>query len=163
MVNIWMNILIAWMSHGEYVHGNGRFSLVIAHVCMSHSEHINESWHTYGWITSHIWSEHINESWHTYGTHMDESRHTCHGTHESWHTYGTHMDESRHTLMSHGTHMKWTYQRVMAHIWHTYGWITSHMSWHTWVMAHIWHTYGTHMDESRHKLMSHGTHMKWTY
>ena len=36
---------------------------------MSHATHVDESRHTCGWVTSHIWMSH--------STHVDESRHTC--------------------------------------------------------------------------------------
>ena len=36
---------------------------------MSHSTHMNESWHPHEWAMSHIWMSHgtrMNKSWHTY-------------------------------------------------------------------------------------------------
>jgi len=70
---------------------------------MNHVTHVNESCHTYGWVTlrvrtyiyewvmSHIWMRHV----------------TCANVHE-WTSQVTHMDESCHT-----------YERVTshAHIW----------------------------------------------
>jgi len=60
--------------------------------------HVNEAWHAYEWVTSHIWMRH--------GTHINESRHTyeCVMLH-MWMRHDTFMNESRDThewVMSHG-------------------------------------------------------------
>jgi len=65
---------------------------------MSHGTRMDESWHTYGWVMTHIWMSH--------GTHMNES----------WHTYEWVM---AHIWMSHGTHMNKS--------WHTYEWVMAHI------------------------------------
>ena len=58
---------------------------------MSHSTHMNGSWHTYLWVMTHTWMSigtHVIESWHTYvwvivhiwkshGKYMNESCHAC--------------------------------------------------------------------------------------
>jgi len=65
---------------------------------MSHVTHMNESFHTYEWVMSHIWMSHV--------THMNES----------WHTYEWVMS---HIWMSHGAHLN--------ELCHTYEWVMSHI------------------------------------
>jgi len=62
---------------------------------MSHVTHVNESHHTYQWVTSHMSMSHI--------THINESRHTC-----QWviHTY---QWVTSHISISHRTHINESY------------------------------------------------------
>jgi len=57
----------------------------LSHVWMSHITRLNESCHTYEWITSRIWMSH--------SAHMNQSWHTCMSNHLS------------HVRMSHSTHV----------------------------------------------------------
>jgi len=82
---------------------------------------MNESCHTYEWVTSHIWVIHVtlmNESRHTYESfmlhswmsHVTHMSHSCY-THEwvtshTWTMHVTQMNESHHA-----------YERVMSHVW----------------------------------------------
>jgi len=42
MAHLWDTNVV---SHGE---------IVMAHIWMSYGTHIDESWHTYGWVMAHI-------------------------------------------------------------------------------------------------------------
>ena len=71
---------------------------------------MNEPYHTYEWVMSHIWMSHV--------TRMNESRHT----YERWNMIQIKAYERvmSHIWMSHVTHMNescHTYERVMSHIW----------------------------------------------
>ena len=57
---------------------------VMAHICMSHGIHMNESRHTYVWVEAHICMSH--------GTHIYELWHTC-----VWVTAHIGMSDSTHT------------------------------------------------------------------
>jgi len=95
-------------------------------VQMSHVTHMNESYRTYEWVMSHIWTSHVTD--------LDSLRHSrvkaerfvykCNVVvYGLWHsTYCT----------SHVTHMNGSY--------YTY----------EWVMSHIWMSHVTHTNESCH-------------
>jgi len=95
---------------------------------------MNESWHTYEWVTSHIRMSH--------DTHMNESCHTYHVECYEW--------VMSHIWMSRGTHMNES--------WHTYEWGMSQIwmrpitrmnkSCYTneWVMPHVWMSHVTYMN-----------------
>jgi len=87
-VHIWISY-ITWMS---------RF---IRRIWMSHVRHMNQSLHTYEWVTMHIWIINV--------THPNESCHTVDKHAKPWHTYGwvmTHMCMSHVRIwMSHVAHM----------------------------------------------------------
>jgi len=110
-------------------------------VCMSHVTHVNESWHTYEWLMTHIWMSHgahTNESCHmwmrnnTFEWVYRQVQQTMHGVYESY----------QHTWMSHVTHecniielcQIWmssvAYERViapwMSHV--RFEWVLSHMN-----------------------------------
>ena len=87
--------------HDSFISHVTSFNFFLSERVTSHICHMDESCHTDGWVTSHIWMSHV--------THMDESRHT----------YGWVMS---HTWMSHGTHMDESR--------HIYGWATSHAHTH---------------------------------
>jgi len=96
---------------------------------------MNESWHTYEWVTSHIWMSHV--------THVNESCHTYRVMSHIWMSHVTHINQSRHT-----------YEWVMSNMWMSH---TSHMNEsrnasHIWIHhgRHIWTSHGTHINESRH-------------
>jgi len=107
----------AWVSHStrkkELWH---TYEWVMAHVCMSHVTHVNETclkpYHTYEWVMSHIW-------WIV--PHARMSHALCHtvATHRTAPFDGPELVLA-HMWMSHGTHMheSWhTYDclRVMSH------------------------------------------------
>jgi len=68
----------------------------MSHVCMSHVTHMNESCHTYAWVTSHVCMSHV--------THMHESRHTY-----AW--------VMSHIWMSHTHSTSRAYESVMSYTW----------------------------------------------
>jgi len=128
---------------------------------------MNESWHTYEWVTAHM-----NESCHLYRK-DDACMMSCMWL-ASFVSPGTHMSESQHIFewvmvhisMSHVTHMKKAshiQKCVMALTW------TIHESWpsYDWVTSHISRSHGTHINESCHAYeggkshteTSHITHM----
>jgi len=114
---------------------------------MCHVTYVNESWHTYEWVISHVWWSHI--------TQMKHGQSRCFHSavcNESWHMY----------------------ERVISHVWinsyHTYERVSSHK----WDMAHrdvmtpqSAMSHETHMNESCHTYegvmshicMRHVTHM----
>jgi len=122
----------------------------------SHVAHMNESCHTYEWVTllirmSHV--THVNESCHTYKWVMSHI----------WMSHSTHMNESRHTFEWVMSHIEW----VKSHIWMSH---VTHMNesrhMYRWVTSHTWISHVTHMNEPRHTYrwepstwMSHATHM----
>jgi len=102
-------------------------------LCMSHVTHMNKSWHTHGWVMSHIWSimSHTRE-W--FISHLWKSEsvmsHTC-----DWFI-------SR-LWTSHVTHEWVTDANCMT--------ITSKdqvRAAYEWVMSHIFTSHVTHMNES---------------
>jgi len=95
--------------------------------------HMNESYHTYEWVMSHIWMRPV--------THMNASRHTYEWVMSHiWMGRVTHMNESCQT-----------YECVMSRIWRSH---VTHMkeSCHTYecVVSHIWMSHVEHMKESCH-------------
>ena len=113
----------------------------------SRGTHMNESWHTYEWVMTHVWTSHgplENESWHTYKwvmAHVWMSHSTR--MNESWLTWEWVMSTS---TLSHG--------RRMNESWHTYAWVMSRvrMSHIKWILSHgtrmtFWH--GTRMNMSK--------------
>ena len=135
---------------------------------MSHVAHVNESWHTYEWVTSHIWMSHdthMNESWHTFNewyhtcdwvtSHMHASRHTHeYVTWNTWMSHVTHMNESCHAYACFlNFHMFTGEQRFLdsSHATHMHALRhTYESSFHTYkrVTSHIWMRHVTHMNES---------------
>jgi len=85
----------------------------VSRICMSDVAHMNEPYHTYEGVLSHIWLCHVKYDW--------VISHT-------WMCHVTHMNESC-----------CTYECVISHIWMSH---VTHMndSCHTneWVMSHIW-------------------------
>jgi len=149
----------------------------MAHIWMSRGTHMNESWHTYKWVTAHTWickifimlcfrSWVMAHTWMSHGTtHMNGS----------WHAYEWVL---AHVYISHGTHIDVSCQTDGWVMWHAHAHLNdvifqvcvcvmshgTHMneSWHNaheWVLAHIWmsHTYEWVM--AQRIWMSHGTHM----
>jgi len=128
----------SWMSH--VTHMNESWMSHVTHMNESASHVMNESCHTYEWVTPHTWTSHvtrINESCHTYDRVMS------------------------HTWMRHGTH---THESFHIHTWacHEIGGALTHV---LRVTSHKWR-HVTHVNESRHKCewvmankqMSHVTH-----
>jgi len=100
----------------------------------SHVMRVNESWHTYGWVVSHIWMGRV--------THICECPSPDKYLHESRHTWvmahvGRVISPSSPTNLSHVTLITHELALVM----------------------HIWMSHGTHMDQSEGTRMSHDTHM----
>ena len=142
--HIWMNhvthmnesdhithVTYAYMSHVAH----RSYRVISHHTCHTCIHvHINESYHTYEWIMSHMWSQGHRSTpsrlviWISHAAHMNES---CH-------TYECVMP---HVTMRHGTHINWsrhTYECVMSRIQISH---TIHM--HT--KSHV-----THINESCH-------------
>jgi len=104
----------------------------------SHVTQLDESWHTYESVMSHIWMSHV--------THMNESCHTYEWVmSHKWMSQVTHMNESYlqpiacevSFLLSQIATSR--IDRVMSHIWMSH--VTNMFeSCHTcgWVMSHIW-------------------------
>ena len=92
-------------------------------IWMSHVTHMNESWHTYEWVMSHIWTSHVTNSacglnhsivvvtpLHSHHTYERVMSHI-------WTFHVTHMNESCHTyewVMSHTAHAVWTIQSLSS-------------------------------------------------
>jgi len=68
-------------------------------MCMCHVTHMNSSYYTYKWVTSHIWTSHVtrsNASGHTYSWVMSQT----------WMSLVTHIERvMSHVRMSHITHV----------------------------------------------------------
>jgi len=106
---------------------------------------MNESWHTYEWVMSHMWMSHV--------AHMNESCRTCECV-------------MSHISIGHVTHVNescLTQEWVMSHIWIGHEhlrarlrciWMkhVTHMNQschtHEWVMSHIWMSHVSHLNES---------------
>jgi len=129
---------------------------------------MNESYHTYEWIISHIWMSH--------GTHVNE---LCHTMSHIWMNLVIHLNGSCHTY-------EWVMSRtydasITSHVWmchlsyewdmtHTYECATSYMNetWHTHMNAplpilmrldtHIWMNAPWHS----HKRFTPFDHFLWT-
>ena len=106
---------LVWLPSSSTFHGTLRFTRT----------HMNESRHTYEWVTSHIWMRHV--------AHMNESHHTY-----EWDTSHTYEWVTSHIWMSHVTRTNESR--------HTYEWVTSH----TW-MSHVTHA---NESRHTHALMS---------
>ena len=147
----------------------------MAQLCcqMGHVTHMNESCHTYEWV-SRIEMSHVDVrfEFEVYGfvclghnqyrflgfsqTAVKMAQLYCEMCHV------TRMNQSCHTY-------EWVSRIYMSHVTHineschTYDSVMSHMneSCHTyeWVMSHIWMSHVTHMNQSYHIWMSHVTHM----
>ena len=100
LLYISMSHMNIWMSSIIHINESYEWNMTIPH--------INASWHTYQWVTSHtphaymgthvmthVMSsvEHTLNKWLRHGTHMNESRH---GTHMNESRHVAHMNESRH-------------------------------------------------------------------
>jgi len=98
--------------------------------------HVNDSSHTFKWVTSHKWiTEHI---WMSHITHTGARMLNI-----VWMSHDTHMNESRHTckwVTSHIQVRRYSLSREWVESCHTRQWVTSH----------IWMSHVTHMNESRH-------------
>jgi len=88
-----------------------------------------------GWVMSHVWMSHMHESCRTYECHICTSRVTC-----NWVT--AHMHESWHTRCALSPRTSVGVGGCMSHV-------TRMNESYAWVMSHIF--------ESRHICMSHGT------
>jgi len=91
-----------WMSHVRYERVMSRLSLrhkIIdeSHVWMSHVTRMNESRHTYEWVTSHVWMSHV--------THQFAAPNLWWITrmNDTYERVMSHMNESHHIWMSHVT------------------------------------------------------------
>ena len=137
------------MSHVARIHES--CLTVISHVQMSHAvrhiTHTDESrrtsYHTYKWVTLHIYTSHVSQSYHTYKwgkSHVISHIQMSHVARDI-----THTNESRRT--PYHTYKWVAYARVVSHsvacvallkrqesrpTHHIYGWVTSHTS-----MSHV--------------------------
>ena len=94
----------------------------MSHIWMSRVTHMNESCHTYEWVTSHIWMSHVtlmNESCHTYEWVMSHI----------WMSHVTHMNESCHTY-------EWLIH--MCDMTHSYVWHLSRTAPHKKTHSYVW-------------------------
>ena len=127
--------IMSHISMGRVSHIQGimstHMSIDSCRIRMSHVGHMNESRHSYEWVTPHIWMSHV--------THMNESRHTYEWvTSLIWMSHVTHMNESRHTYewvmshvwMSHVTHMN---ESCLTHTGHNV-----HARVHSWAFSSAW-------------------------
>jgi len=123
---------------------------------MGHGTHMNVSYHTYEWVTAHIWIvvSHTNDAYHIQTIHLilNESRHTDKWvTAYIWMSHATHVNESRkHTdlittqglpwvrvpTLNHVTHLGHIRMSHVTHMSHIYEWVTSH----TWATSHTYDT-----------------------
>jgi len=134
-----------------------------AKLCPSHGTYMNESWHIYEWVMSHIWLSHITQRWQVVqsarnqaeGFELDEQQweaewQVSHVTHVtvSWrmHSCDLHMDELLHIRMSYSH----TWMSFL-HIWkdHVVLMRESFCA-YEWVMSHPWVSHVAHMKESCH-------------
>jgi len=100
----------------------------------AHVTCMNESRHTYKWVTSNVWVSHDitpNEKWNIFQCLIVKSV-----------SHVTCVNESRHTHIreSHVTHIYVSHVTCMDESRHTYKWVTSH----------VWMSHITHMDDPRH-------------
>ena len=113
---------------------------------------MNELYHTYEWVMSHIWMSHI--------THMNVSCHNKQELNESCHTYDWVMS---HTWMSHVTHTNRNHDHAT---WGQQGTHTQHTATHCNTLQHT----ATHCNTLQHTamIMLHGdnkvrSHIKHSY
>ena len=151
-----------WMSQVTHLH---TFEWVMPDTWMSHVTHVNESCHTYEWISLTCeWACHTHKYMSHTQIHVTHTN-TCHThkymSHAQIHVTHTnrqpdtrvsplwHMHQSYHTC-EWVTSYKWTsHSRDTNTSWHTYGWLVSHICvtrlTHKCVTCH---TFVTHMTES---------------
>jgi len=122
----------------------------MAHMCMSHSTHINESCQAYEWVMAHIWIRRetcINESWlinkwvmaHIWMSHGTLMNASCDMAH-IWMSHGTNMNTSWHTyeyVTRHGTHMNtsWSLEFYTLAVYSRRGLV--YLQTHIWIMSRI--------------------------
>jgi len=172
LIRVWVECVMAhiWVSHVytcEWVMSHicaSHISIWVSHVTRMREWRFTEwSYHTYGWVMSHLGVEWVmSHIWvsHEYMSevpNIDKSlddkwlKLKSHGTNinESWHTYDQVMS---HIWVSHVTHISQSYhalERSMSHIWVIHLWVkwviahvwVSHVHTCEWVMSHMWVSY----------------------
>ena len=117
---------------------------------MSHVTHMNESWHTYEWVMSHIRMSHVtpwiihahNRVVNCVANLSNESRHTYKWVMaHTWMSHVTPTNESRQT--ANRVPYRITCMNASSHTWASHD-TQKTESWHTRI-SHEWAT--THMDE----------------
>ena len=118
MSQIWMghdtdriiNILISWMNESRHT-----YEWVTSHIWMSHVTHMNESCHTSEYVMAQTKTWNILTSWnHSSSSQCFDGFHTCmfHMIHTSHHTIHT----SHHTI--HTSHLSLTCVKCLMYSWH---------------------------------------------
>jgi len=125
------------------------------HIHDSFARHVNESYHTYECVMSHLWRRQVT---HIKNDMSKMSGQGGGGNQVLQKSHGTHECVMSHIWISHSTHIKgvWTKWRrqssAIKESRHAYGWVMSHV----W-MSHVTHikdvwtgSHVTHMNASCH-------------
>ena len=140
------------------------YEWVTPHIWMSHVTHMNESRHTYEWVTSHIWMSHVAHRM-PHATNINKQQQASHAPmynfYKSCHTYECRMS---HISISHVTHMIescHTYESTaMSHMRVNRLHLRVNRSCHTheWVMSHMWMSHVTHTSQPVASFQPQGRH-----